>query len=80
LKVLLGRVVWAGICGLLESVERVEHLSRPFRPGISIEKSGVILIGLSLYATWFFSLAAFNILSLFYSYVKRGISFLDPSI
>ena len=28
------------------------------------EKSGVILIGLPLYVTWLFSLAAFNILSL----------------
>jgi hypothetical protein len=28
------------------------------------EKSGVILIGLPLYVTWYFSLAAFDILSL----------------
>ena len=32
---------------------------------VSVEKSGVILIGLPLYVTWPFSLAAFNILSLF---------------
>ena len=32
---------------------------------VSGEKSGVILIGLHLYATWPFSLIAFNILSLF---------------
>ena len=32
---------------------------------ISVEKFVVILIGLSLYVTWPFSLAAFNILSLF---------------
>jgi hypothetical protein len=32
---------------------------------ISVEKSGVILIGLSFYVTWTFSLTAFNILSLF---------------
>jgi hypothetical protein len=32
---------------------------------VSGEKSGVILIGLSLYVTWPFSLTAFNILSLF---------------
>ena len=32
---------------------------------ISVEKSDVILIGLPLYVTWPFSLAAFNILSLF---------------
>ena len=32
---------------------------------VSGEKSGVILIGLPLYVTWPFSLAAFNILSLF---------------
>ena len=32
---------------------------------VSIEKSGVILIVLPLYVTWPFSLAAFNILSLF---------------
>jgi hypothetical protein len=31
---------------------------------VSIEKSGLILIGLPLYITWSFSLAAFNILSL----------------
>ena len=30
---------------------------------VSVEKSGVILIGLPLYVTWSFSLAAFNILS-----------------
>ena len=32
---------------------------------VSVEKSGVILIGLPLYITWPFSLVAFNILSLF---------------
>ena len=32
---------------------------------VSVEKSDVILIGLPLYVTWPFSLAAFNILSLF---------------
>jgi hypothetical protein len=32
---------------------------------VSVAKSGVILIGLPLYVTWLFSLAAFNILSLF---------------
>jgi hypothetical protein len=32
---------------------------------VSFEKSGVILIGLPLYVTWLFSLASFNILSLF---------------
>ena len=32
---------------------------------VSVAKSGVILIGLPLYVTWPFSLAAFNILSLF---------------
>jgi hypothetical protein len=31
---------------------------------VSVEKSGVILKGLNLYVTWFFSFAAFNILSL----------------
>jgi hypothetical protein len=30
---------------------------------VSVEKCGVILIGLPLYVTWPFSLAAFNILS-----------------
>jgi hypothetical protein len=29
---------------------------------VSVEKSGIILIGLSLYVTWTFFLAAFNIL------------------
>ena len=32
---------------------------------VSVEKSGIILIGLPLYVTWPFSFAAFNILSLF---------------
>jgi hypothetical protein len=32
---------------------------------ISVEKSGQILLGMHLYVTWTFSLAAFNILSLF---------------
>ena len=32
---------------------------------VSVEKSGVILIGLPLHVTWPFSLAALNILSLF---------------
>jgi hypothetical protein len=31
---------------------------------VSVEKSGVILTGLSMYVTWPFSLAAFKILSL----------------
>ena len=31
---------------------------------LSVEKSGIILIGLSLYISWLFSLAAFNTLSL----------------
>jgi hypothetical protein len=36
---------------------------------ISFEKFGIILIGLLLYVTWPFSLAAFNIISLFCTYV-----------
>jgi hypothetical protein len=32
---------------------------------VSVEKSGVILIGLPLYVTWPFPFAAFNILSLY---------------
>ena len=32
---------------------------------VSGKKSGVILIGLPVYAAWLFSLSAFNILSLF---------------
>jgi hypothetical protein len=32
---------------------------------VSIEKSGVILIGLPIYVTWLFPLVAFNIHSLF---------------
>ena len=32
---------------------------------VSVEKSGVILIGLTLHITWSFSLAVFNILSLY---------------
>jgi hypothetical protein len=31
---------------------------------VSVEKSGIVLIGLSLYVTWLFSLASFNSLSL----------------
>ena len=36
---------------------------------VSGEKSGIILIGLPLYVTWPFSLAAFNILCLFNAFV-----------
>jgi hypothetical protein len=36
---------------------------------ISIEKSDIILIGLPLYVTLSFSLTAFNILSLFYTFI-----------
>ena len=36
---------------------------------VSGEKSGVILIGLPLYVTWHFSLTAFNILSLFSTFL-----------
>ena len=36
---------------------------------VSMEKSGVILIGLPLYVTWPFSLAALNIFSLFCTFV-----------
>jgi hypothetical protein len=32
---------------------------------VSIEKTGIIMIGLPLYVTWPFSRAPFNILSLF---------------
>jgi hypothetical protein len=35
---------------------------------VSVEKSDVILIGLLLYVTWYFSLAAFSIISLFYAF------------
>jgi hypothetical protein len=53
---------------------------------VSVEKSSVILIHLSLYATWPFSLGAFNILSLFCTfcvldyYVAGGFSFVGKSI
>ena len=36
---------------------------------VPVEKSGVILIGLHLHVTWPFSLAAFNILSLFCTFI-----------
>jgi hypothetical protein len=36
---------------------------------VSIEMSGVILIGLPLYVSWPFSLIAFNILSLFCAFI-----------
>jgi len=35
---------------------------------VSVEKSGVILTGLPFYVMWPFSLAAFNILSLFFAF------------
>jgi hypothetical protein len=57
LKVLLGTVIWASICDLLESIEHLE-----FR--FSIQKSDVLLISLSLYLPWSVSPVAFNILSL----------------
>jgi hypothetical protein len=37
----------------------------PFLLFVSVEKSAVILMGLPLYVIYFFSLAAFNTLSLF---------------
>ena len=40
---------------------------------VSGEKSGIILIGLPLYVTWPFSLAAFNILCLFSAFVGLTI-------
>lgn len=55
LKVLLGIVIIAGICGLLESEG---HLSLQalltFR--VTIEKFGIILIYLPLHVTWSFPL------------------------
>lgn len=56
MKFMLGIVDWAGICGLLGSLEY------PFR---SFWLLGIILIGLPSYVTWPFSLVTFNILSLF---------------
>jgi hypothetical protein len=52
---------------------------------VSGEKSGIIQIGLPLYATCTFSLTAFNILSLFCAFgvliiITRGISFLVSSV
>jgi hypothetical protein len=50
---------------------------------VSVEKSGIILIGLPLYVTWPFSLATFNILCsvdfVFDYYVVGGYSFLFQS-
>jgi hypothetical protein len=55
----MGIIIWTDICGLSESVAHMV-----FR--VSIEKLVVILIGLPLYVTRPFPLAAFNILFLFY--------------
>jgi len=62
LKIFLVRVAWAGICILLGCVR---HLSRIWAFRISVEKSGIILIGLPLYVNWPFPLTVCNILSLF---------------
>jgi hypothetical protein len=51
MKILLGIVVWAGICGLLESAA---HL-------LAFRVSGGILIGLILHVTWSISLEDLNI-------------------
>jgi hypothetical protein len=59
---LLGRVVRADFCSLLDSVEAL----LAFR--VSIEKSGVILIGLPLYISWSFPSQLFNIPYLFYTF------------
>ena len=47
------------LCSLRVCVTSVQALS------VSVEETGVILISLTLYVTWPFPLAAFNILSLF---------------
>ena len=57
---MLGILVWAGICDLLESAAICPG---PFGFRVPIEKSDVIPVGLPLYASLF--LAVFNILSLF---------------
>ena len=53
-----GSSSWAGICVLLVCMTSLLAFI------VFVEKSGVILMGLPLYATWPFSLAAFNNLSL----------------
>ena len=60
MNILLVIIVWAGIS---LGVCRTSIKSCFFR--LSIKKSGLILIGLPLYITWSFPLAAFNIFSLF---------------
>ena len=65
LKVFLGIVVWAGICDVWSLRVYITYFQALLAFRVSIEKSGVILIGLPLYITWSFSLTAFNMLSLF---------------
>jgi hypothetical protein len=48
LKVLLGMIVWADICGLLQSARLLPIFSCLLE---SVENSGVILIGLPFYVT-----------------------------
>jgi hypothetical protein len=50
------------LCSLTVWMKSIQDLLA-FR--VSVEKSGVILIGQPLYVTWPFSLTAFNILFLF---------------
>lgn len=66
LVVFLALAVWAPICGF---IELIQYPPLSFWPSVSIEKSGVIQISLTLYATWPFSYIAFNILSLFWTFI-----------
>ena len=62
----MGIVVWVGICVILGTMRSAQGLLAVI---VSGEKSGVIQIGLPLYVTWHFFLTAFNILSLFSTFV-----------
>jgi hypothetical protein len=54
------------LCSLSVCITSVQYLLAFI---VSAEKSGIILIGLTLYVTWPFSLTAFNIPSLFCVFV-----------
>lgn len=60
--ILLGLVVWAGICGFLKLIE---HQFSPFCPPDLCGKSSVAVMGLPLFKTWPLTVAAFNTFLLF---------------
>lgn len=58
--------MWTAIYGL---IKLVQYSPWSFWPSVFIEKSGVIQMSMTLYASWPFSYVAFNMLSLFWTFI-----------